>query len=559
MIADFNFRDRTASWFRLLAVSKEIPPSQTHRSSSNNLNMTALLKDPLLLTPLDNFLPQVTNSVNKILFFPTSGNERDAIVQHLRNAFARMMESLPWIAGNVTNIKHKLQHGRLAIAAPWMTVDDLLTVNDLEYLDYTKLKAEHFPLQALKEEEIWPEPKGRATLQARINFVRGGIILAVRAAHCVTDGHGLGTITKIWAAYCRGEDGKLLLGKDCQDRGRLMSGPPAKLSEFHGYKELPDRKQAPDHGSAHRLTKLCKWVSTRARNGLLPVLRIVSDLITYRSIRVALRPRKPVEEGPRQVEIFFFSASRLRELKEAVTASVKAEGQTESKAWISTHDALVSLLWCCITQTWKDCNYPARDSNPDPLRRLRWQIAARTTQPISVLAFFINARRLVKDPPLESYIGNVVLLNSLRGAFDDVNPTLDSVARHAYALRRKIAEYDEDYLMRLVGALGTVPDVARTRLSDGPFPQSTICINSWAAMDYYSTDWGSVVGGRPERVRLSQFQVDPFCLVLPKLDAKDGWSEDECGIEVAVNLKSTFMRRLKQDELFNRFAEWRCS
>lgn len=63
---------------------------------------------------------------------------------------------------------------------------------------------------------------------------------------------------------------------------------------------------------------------------------------------------------------FFFSAARLRELKEVITASRKAEKQAESKAWILTHDALVSLLWCCITQTWKDSNYFERDSNPLP-------------------------------------------------------------------------------------------------------------------------------------------------------------------------------------------------
>ena len=46
---------------------------------------------------------------------------------------------------------------------------------------------------------------------------------------------------------------------------------------------------------------------------------------------------------------------------------------------------------------------------------------------------------------------------------------------------------------------------------------------------------------------------------MPKLDAKDGWSEDECGLEVGVHLKNIYMRMLRQDKLFNRFAEWRCS
>ena len=78
-------------------------------------------------------------------------------------------------------------------------------------------------------------------------------------------------------------------------------------------------------------------------------------------------------------------------------------------------------------------------------------------------------------------------------------------------------------------------------------------------MDYYGTDWGSKVVGRPERIRWSRFEISPFCLVMSKLDAKDGWGEDECGLEVGVHLKSVYMRMLRQDKLFNRFAEWRCS
>lgn len=524
--------------------------------------MVAPLKEPVLLTPLDNFLPQVTEHAHRIFFFPNSGNERDAVAQHMRNAFDRMMDAIPWIAGTVMPIKHEYQNGRLAIAAPWKTVDDLLTVDHLDHLDYAELKAKHFPMQALIEDEVWPQKwTERPTLQAKINFIRGGIILAVRAVHCVTDGHGLLTITNVWAAYCRGENGSLLLGPDSLGRGRLMSGPPAKLGEFRTYTELPpSKKQAPKHGLTHTFSKLCEWISTRIKTSLVNALRIFSDLITYRSIRMALQAKKSIDEGPRQTEIFFFPAARLRELKEAVMATRNARGQTtDSKAWISTHDAVVSLLWCCITQTWKDSSYFNRDSNPRPLYRLLWQIGMRTTQPVSILAFYLNARRLIKDPPLRSYIGNVILLNALGGPFDDVGPTLDSVARYAYALRRKVDEYDETYLMRLVGALGAVPDLARTRLSRGPFPASTICINSWASMDYYGTDWGGEVGGRPERIRLSQFRVDPFCLVLPKLDAKDGWGEDECGLEVAVHLKSTYMLKLRRDKFFNSWAEWRCS
>ena len=77
----------------------------------------------------------------------------------MRTAFARSMDALPWIAGSVTPIRHESPHGRLAIAAPWKTVEDLLTVNYLDYLDYSELKAKHFPMRALIEEELSPQTK----------------------------------------------------------------------------------------------------------------------------------------------------------------------------------------------------------------------------------------------------------------------------------------------------------------------------------------------------------------------------------------------------------------
>ena len=526
--------------------------------------MSGPLKEPHILSPQDSFLPQVTDYTSTILFFPNSGNGRDAIVQNLRDGFTRMMDAIPWITGSVTMINLGHQHGRLAITAPSKTVDDLLTVNILEYLDYTELKAQHFPTQAVIEigDEVWPHSKWteQPTLQAQINFIQGGIIFAVRAAHSVADADGLFIITKVWAAYCRGEDGSLLLGPDSLDRGRLMSAPPVKLRDDPLYKELPIRKQAPENRLARMFLKLREWVSTCTRTGLTYALRLVSDLITYRRIRVALRARKAVEEDVKQqLETVFFSNAKLQELKEAVTAVRNAQGQTESKAWSSTNDALVSLLWCCINQTWKESNYFDRDSNPDPLKRMKVQRQHRTTQPVSMVGFFVNARRLVQDPPLKSYIGNVVLMNYAAAPFNTISPTMDSVARQAYAVRRSVEACDESLLMRVFGVLCTVPDITRLKLHSSPFPVSYLLVNSWANIDYYSTDWGSAIGGRPERMRLGIIPNAsfPFGVVMPKFDAKDGWSEDECGLEVTLRLRSADMRRLREDKFFNRFAEWR--
>ena len=509
--------------------------------------MNAPFKEPFLLTPLDSFLPQVTHhDTHKIIFFPDSGSERATIVQHMRSAFAQMMDAIPWIAGTVTQIHHQHQQGRLAITAPWKTADDLVTVNYLNNLDYAKLKSEHFPIQSLVREEVYPQCTwtGRPTLQAQINFTRGGIILVVRVAHAVMDGHGLLTILNIWAAYCRREDGSLLLGKDSLSRERFMSGLPANVRDLAGFTELPSRKQAPEHGLAHIFFKLQEWVSTGLESSLGFFLKLVSNLIAGRSKSTALRTKRPADEGTRPQMIVFFPAAKLKELKEAIIASGNAEGQLESNAWVSTHDGVVSLLWCCITQTWKDSSYFNRDTN---------------TRPRSILFFFVDARRFIKDPPLESYTGNLVLANVLGAPFDDVDSRLNCVSRYAYALRRKVNEFDENFLMRVVGALATVADITRMRLRRSQFPESTILINSWAGMSFYRIDWGQEVGGRAERIRSFGIDRDSYCVVLPKFDTRDGWSEDECGLEVLVQLKSPYMQMLRQNELLNEFAEWRCT
>ncbi len=218
----------------------------------------------------------------------------------MRNAFARLMDAIPWIAGTVTYVKHEHQHGRLAITAPWKTVDDLLTVNNLDYLDYTKMKAEHFPMKYLRGEEVWPQADRteRPTMQAQINFIQGGILLSVRAPHSVTDGHGLLVMINVWAAYCRGEDGSLLLGSDSMSRGRLMMGPSTKLTDFPAHIELPSEKPAPAPGLVGIISQLRQWMSSRMRMIIIPALRIASDMITYRSVRMALGPKVLLEFQP---------------------------------------------------------------------------------------------------------------------------------------------------------------------------------------------------------------------------------------------------------------------
>lgn len=56
-----------------------------------------------------------------------------------------------------------------------------------------------------------------------------------------------------------------------------------------------------------------------------------------------------------------------------------------------------------------------------------------------------------------------------------------------------------------------------------------------------------------------RLDVPCMCWIMPELKAPC-FVDDECGLEVLVGgLEREQMARLKQNELFMRFAQWRCN
>ena len=133
-----------------------------------------------------------------------------------------------------------------------------------------------------------------------------------------------------------------------------------------------------------------------------------------------------------------------------------------------------------------------------------------------------------------------------------------SVIECAHSLRCTIKQYDDDnHLPRLIGAVKSVPDLSRVELDRAGFEGRSLAINSWATQGWYDLDWGRLVGGRCERVRVGELHAEDFCLVLPEL--KSEGNEEAAGLEVIICIKRRYMKMLRDNELFNRFAEWRCS
>lgn len=105
----------------------------------------------------------------------------------------------------------------------------------------------------------------------------------------------------------------------------------------------------------------------------------------------------------------------------------------------------------------------------------------------------------------------------------------------------------------------TVDDVGIfTPRAPQPPQQHTLGVSSWARGEYYDLSWGKELGVC-ERVRWRVLRTDGVAVVFPRVPrAHGGRIEEDGGVEVVVGLEGKVMGRLKGDEGFMGFAEWRC-
>lgn len=483
----------------------------------------------------------------------------------MRSALAQTFNAIPVLAGTVICIPHASQRGSLAVTAPWRTAQDALSVKDLretDYPTYESLRSKHFPMGDLKYDILMPGRRSmhvqtseplktdeRPVMLAQINIINGGMILGLIMDHTVTDGAGSITVARVWASYCRGEDGSQLVSPECLDRTQLMEGDESgRLEDFIEYSYRPGPNiSAPAHGFLSRIfTTPYSWIVRSLRSlfgfGLsaIPPLR---RMLRSGPARDTPRP----EPDPLSGEIFFFSQAKLKELKQ-----MASKLESDEISWISTNDALSCLIWCCVTAAYKDNKLESTKDKNGSVQRYKHERA-------SLFGFVINARRYLRPPLPVGFIGNVLIWGFSIEPLSTLVPTPESVTKCAHSLRREIKRYDDPtYLPRLIGGLKALPDISKVKLSGEGYTEHIFVVNSWATQEWYDIDWGKFAGGRCERVRLHKTKTDNFCLVMPEIKSYEG-SENDAGLEVILSIKEHQMKSLRENELFNRFAEWRCS
>lgn len=391
----------------------------------------------------------------------------------------------------------------MCVSAPFSTVDDILTIKNLTEshpkIDYSDLKRRHFPMEAVDPDVMYSLPgfmdAEKPVFVAQANFIRGGLVLGISLHHSFGDGASLKMILQTWAAYCRGESAAPTL-TDFTPRERLtFLETGVSLDEFPEYATIPE------------------------------------DVASYQP-EVAKGESAESPPMPPQVDshVFYLSAQKLKELKDLASAKLKGSD------WISTSDALSALLWRSITV--------ARNPNLD-------YVAEEET---NVLNIPLDGRRLMGEDS-SSYIGNMVLFNNASAPLQTLLSSTPQLAEISLAIRKSISRIDERYTKRAISALSSVPDVSKVMMSGGTFGESALTISSWG---HLHMDWGRVIGGPSECVRVSKIPFSGVCVILPATESGVA-STGAKGVEVMIGLKSDDMTRLMKDPFFTSFAKWRCS
>ena len=509
------------------------------------------------LSPLDMLMPRM--HVPKLLYF-SSSSEPGVILATLRTALALTIEAIPIISGSIALSEHENdQQGSLSVQRPHSTAEQILSSNDLrEIYDFERLRASHFPSNAIPLAEYAPKSFGGSAdsmpvMMAQANFLRGGLLLFFAIHHCVMDEMGFFNVMKVWAACARGDTGLDLISPQWFDREPLMQG--------FGTGRL-------DHHPEYTLS--LEGAATKATE---------DPSVFY-----------PIKSSEVESAVFFLSDESLGRLKAAATkphGSRTGEQDVEENTWISTNDALIALFWCSITSA--RIGESTGDENIFP----RFGMA-------------VNGRDRLRPPISPDYTGNVVLIAKTVTSAGNLLPSNpDSLVKAALLVRRSINDVDDAYIRDTIQMVRSVKDLGQLAPRRRPAVEHSLGCSSWARQPYYSLDWGNLIGGRCERVRWRSLRTDGLFMIFPRLpQAEDAegmhdpnrrqkrasgnllwrfwyavwglcrrwwWlsvgmpnrkpsnTHGNGGVEVLLGLKTDHMRRLKEDDTFTQFAEWRCN
>lgn len=242
--------------------------------------------------------------------FAASNDDIQArVVERLRQGLTVLTESLPWLAGQVIE-----QDGNYKIAPlrglPGLTVKDL--TSDASFPTMQELREAGYPFSMLDEKTICPrntlsdgpgedENQPYPVMLLQVNFIQGGILLAILACHSTLDIVGEALMIRLLSQACHGTHFAEEVIANCNlDRQNII--PLLDIEE--GKSNEPNSAPKP-----------------------------TSDVVSSPKLATPVAPKL-------EWAYFKFGKQALVELKKYVTSTLP-----DSTPFVSTDDCICTVLW----------------------------------------------------------------------------------------------------------------------------------------------------------------------------------------------------------------------
>ena len=431
--------------FRNIGVSPR--PPANHRNTGMEL----------ILSPHDNVMPRRYSCA--VFLFPRHQFASPDIVGSLRLGLQRLFHKLPALSATLRQLNGTTQKGRLKLGGPWHSASDVLAERDLTMsneLDYETLKGQRFPMDKLDALVLLSELVVRyhsnslekPVMGAQVNFVRGGLILAVLYHHSVMDGLANVSVTKLWASLCHEDLPDTSTSDYSTGRDTVMSSViPGVLRDFEQYE-----------------------VRASGLKGI-PLQPLSKDVLA---------------------NSFFIPIARVHELKRRVEDHILQHPECKRSPFISTNDVFSAWLFQCVVQ--------ARLASAS-------ETSSRPSQAFP-FSMTISGREAMSPMIPREFVGNLSTETFFRVSADIASSgKVCALADIAQQIRNKILKVRGQFegLTTALNGVNDLSEVVPTSRFAEPYPFTLIPFHAY---DYYKIDWGPTVGGVCERMKLPVVPTD---------------------------------------------------
>ncbi|KAL4773243.1 transferase [Aspergillus nidulans var. acristatus] len=438
-----------------------------------------------------------------LIFERNSSKASIDIVHHLKQGLAVTLSEIPDFAATIAPVPNSHRKDlELRIGpnsgVPFKVVDQTKQESWV-YGSYSDLAAKRFPTSDIPHDILFiPQPQpsadGLPAAFLQVNIIDGGIIIAISWHHSVCDARGVGILIDAWARHTATS---------------LANGKP----------DLP---ATPAEGSRDR------W---RLDHGLrdvtihqLPEYTIDSSAREDPSSSYLLDREQPVTV-PYSVSTWYFSALSLKALRDAL-----AQAENDKSTQFTKVEAVSALVW-------KHMSIARQLGRSDP-------------DGSSLFTTRLDFRARTKPPFPDTFVGNINEPTArVRMPIAEIcrASTPESLTTLAEAVRAATENTTEQSMRTLISLVNDAPAVTDVAWKYNYFPGPDLGVTDISNIEAMKKNWGAGLG-TPTCIR--SYSRETGLLYLFPQD-KDG------GFEIQVQCEVEAVERLKADETFTRYCEFK--